>query len=133
MKGHPPHRYLLYSSSVKKSDGLRGTAITLGVFALLLIAVGIVASVFGEDGSDLLSASGMLFGGRTPLSGLLIRTGALLGAVSLVLPSVRKPSTWTLLVAAAGLALVLFRPALIWVALAVWVVWLILNRQHRPT
>jgi hypothetical protein len=70
-------------------------------------------------------------GGGSPTGGVLIRTGAVLGAIALVLPSIRKPSLPTLLVAGTGLVLVLVRPGLVWAALIGWVAWVLLSRQRR--
>jgi hypothetical protein len=100
---------------------LRGTAIAMGVIALLLIGVGAALLALGDGASS--DAS----------SGVLIRAGAVIGAVALVLPSIRKPSFATLLVAGAGLILVLARPGLIWAALVGWVGWLWLSRQRSAS
>ena len=67
---------------------------------------------------------------NSPAVGVLIRVAGILLAVSLVLPSLRKPSMTTLLVAGGGLLLVLLRPALIWVALIGWVGWMVFGRQR---
>jgi hypothetical protein len=64
---------------------------------------------------------------------VLIRAGAVLGAVALVLPGIRRPSLPTLLVAGAGLVLVLARPGLVWAALIGWVAWALLSRQRRTS
>jgi hypothetical protein len=88
------------------------------VIALLLIGAGLARIVFEEGTTSDMRA------------GVLIRVGAIIGAVALVLPSIRKPSVSTILVAAAGLILVLARPGLIWAALIGWVLWLWLGRQR---
>lgn len=85
---------------------------------MLLIGAGVAILVWGAGSPP------------DPRSGILIRTGAILGAVALVLPSIRKPSISTILVAGAGLILVLARPGLIWAALIGWVVWVWLGRQR---
>jgi hypothetical protein len=64
----------------------------------------------------------------TPTVGVLIRVAGVLLAVSLVLPSFRKPSLVAILIASAGLILVLARPGLIWVALLGWVGWVVFGR-----
>ena len=98
---------------------MRGTALTLGLIgvALALVAIVIVAWGSADFGS--------------PTVGVLIRVAGILLAVSLVLPSIRKPSILALLVAGAGLILVLARPGLIWVALVGWVGWVVFGRQTR--
>ena len=106
---------------VNNGNGLRGTAITLGVVAAVVIGVGLALLIFGEEASG------------NPMGGLLVRSGAVLGAVALVLPSVRKPSLTTVVIASAGVILVFLRPALIWVALAVWLGWLIWGRQRSTS
>lgn len=65
--------------------------------------------------------------------GLLIRVGAVLGSLALVLPTLRKPSLPTLLVAGLGLVLVLARPGLVWAALLGWAVFVLLGRQRRTS
>jgi predicted branched-subunit amino acid permease len=70
-------------------------------------------------------------GEGSPTGGVLIRAGAVLGAIALVLPSIRKPSLPAVLVAGAGLVLVLVRPGLVWAALIGWVAWVLLSRQRR--
>jgi len=67
----------------------------------------------------------------TPTVGVLIRVAGILLAVSLVLPSLRKPSITTLVIAGAGLFLILLRPGLIWVALLGWMGWVVFGRQSR--
>jgi hypothetical protein len=88
------------------------------VIALSLIAAGLALIAF-EEGTT-----------SDTRAGVLIRVGAIIGAVALVLPSIRKPSVSTILVAAVGLILVLARPGLIWAALIGWVLWLWLGRQR---
>jgi hypothetical protein len=91
----------------------------MGVVGLLVIAVGVIL-VLVRDADD----------GST-LGGLIIRAGAVLGAMALVLPTIRKPSLSTLIVAGLGLVLVLARPGLVWAALVGWAVWVLLGRQRR--
>ena len=67
---------------------------------------------------------------NSPTAGVLIRVGAILLAVSLVLPAVKKPSTLMTVVVGAGLLAVLFRPGLIWAGLVGLVLWLFLGRQR---
>ncbi len=67
---------------------------------------------------------------NSPTAGVLIRVGAILLAVSLVLPVVKKPSTIMTVVVGAGLLIVLLRPGLIWAALIVWLLWLGLGGQR---
>jgi hypothetical protein len=95
------------------------TAILLGVIAAVLIGAGIAVALLGDSG----------FG--SPAAGVLLRTGAVLGAVALVVPVVKQPSTMSVVVAGGGLILVLIRPALIWVALLVWIGWLVTRRQRN--
>ena len=93
----------------------------MGVVGLLVIGVGVVL-VLVQDGDD-----------RGNLGGLIIRVGAVLGAIALVLPTIRKPSIPTLIVAGLGLVLVLARPGLVWAALVGWAVWMLLGRQRRTS
>jgi hypothetical protein len=97
---------------------MRATAMTMGVIGLTFIVIGAIIALNSDQGVS------------TPSSGILIRTGAVLGAVALVIPSFRKPSPFTLIIAAAGLILVLARPGLIWVALVGWLIWLVPGRQR---
>jgi hypothetical protein len=90
----------------------------MGVIALLLIGAGLAMIVF-EEGTT-----------SDTRAGVLIRVGAIIGAVALVVPSIRRPPVSTILVAAVGLILVLARPGLIWAALIGWVLWLWLGRQR---
>jgi hypothetical protein len=53
--------------------------------------------------------------------------------VALVLPSIRKPSIPTLIVAGLGLVLVLARPGLVWAALIGWAVWVLLGPQRSTS
>ncbi|MGC2240555.1 MAG: hypothetical protein WA726_06920 [Acidimicrobiia bacterium] len=98
---------------------LRSTAITLGVIGVVLMGVGLVLIVSGGDGSS--DATG----------GLAVRSGAVIGAIALVLPSIRKPKISTVVVAGAGAILALARPGLAWAALLGWVLWVGLGRQRR--
>ena len=91
---------------------------TIGVIALVLIGIGAVIAFTSDRGVT------------TPSAGILIRSGAVLVALALALPSIRKPSVSSLVVAAAGLILALVRPGLIWVALAGWLVWIVFGRQR---
>lgn len=91
----------------------------MGVVGLLVIGVGVVLV---QDAQD-----------RGNLGGLIIRVGAVLGAIALVLPTIRKPSIPTLIVAGLGLVLVLARPGLVWAALVGWAVWMLLGRQRRTS
>ena len=93
----------------------------MGIVGLLVIGVGVVL-VLVQDADD-----------RSNLGGLVIRVGAVLGAIALVLPTIRKPTLPTLIVAGLGLVLVLARPALVWVALAGWALWVLLGRQRRTS
>jgi hypothetical protein len=108
-------------NAVAQETPLRNTAIAVGVVGLIVIGVGLAVILFqdADDGSN--------------LGGLLIRVGAVLGAVALVLPSIRKPSLPTLFVAGLGLALVLARPGLVWAALIGWAVWVLLGRQRNTS
>ena len=108
-------------NDVAEGNPLKSTAIAIGVIGLVVIAVG-VTLVLVQDPDD----------GST-LGGLIIRVGAVLGAVALVLPSIRKPSLPTLIVAGLGLILVLARPGLVWAALIGWAVWVLLGRQRRTS
>jgi len=104
-----------------EGNPLKSTAITLGAVGLLLIGGGLAMLMLAppDEGST---------GG-----GLLIRAGALVGAVALVLPTIRKPSLSTVLVASGGFLLVMARPALVWAALIGWSVWAILGYQRRTS
>lgn len=96
---------------------MRSSAITIGLIGLIAIAAGILLALVGEVGT------------RGPTAGILIRAGAVLGAIALVLPSVKRPSFANVAVAGAGLILVLIRPSLIWVALIGWLGWLIFRQR----
>lgn len=100
------------------SSPLRGTALTLGVIGVIGALTGMVL-VFTGSG-DVVS----------PTAGVLIRVGAILLAVSLVLPVVKKPSLAMSVAVGAGLLIVLMRPGLIWVAIIAWAGWLTLGRQR---
>lgn len=101
------------------SSELRGTAIALGLIAVLMMAVGLVLILSSDIGTT--DATG----------GLAVRSGAVIGAIALVLPTIRKPRISTILVAGAGLLLALARPGLVWAALLGWVLWFGLGRQRR--
>ncbi len=111
----------MYAPRVAEGNPLQSTALTLGVIAIATIGGGAAVILLGDP--DQGSTAG----------GLLIRVGALLGAVALVLPTIRRPSLSTLLLAGAGLILVLARPALVWAALLAWSLWVILGRQRRTS
>jgi drug/metabolite transporter (DMT)-like permease len=91
------------------------------VIGVAAMVVGLIALVLADPGEG------------SPTGGVLIRAGAVLGAVALVLPGIRRPSLPTLLVAGAGLVLVLIRPGLVWAALIGWVAWALLSRQRRTS
>jgi hypothetical protein len=106
---------------VAEGNPLKGTAIALGVLGLLAIVIGLVAILLADPGEG------------SPTGGVLIRAGAVLGAIALVLPGIRKPSLPALLVVGGGLVLVLIRPGLVWAALIGWVAWALLSRQRRTS
>jgi Na+-transporting NADH:ubiquinone oxidoreductase subunit NqrB len=103
---------------VAQKNQLKSTAVVMGAVGLVVIGMGLAILLFDDQGRG------------SNLGGLLIRVGAVLGAVALVLPSIRKPSISTLVVAGLGLVLVLARPALVWAALIGWAVWVLLGRQR---
>ncbi len=107
-----------YSADVANPNPLRGTALTLGVTGTIAAVAGMLIVFTGSD--DL----------NSPTAGVLIRVGAILLAVSLVLPAVKKPSTVMTVLVSAGLLVVLIRPGLIWAGLVGWVFWLVLGRQR---
>lgn len=109
------------NGSVTEGNPLRGTAIAIGVVGVVGMVAGLIMILLADPGE------------ASPTGGVLIRTGAVLGAVALILPSIRKPSLPTLLVAGVGLALVLARPGLVWAALIGWVAWALLSRQRRTS
>ncbi len=117
-----PHlcRYLInpYSAVVANPSPLRGTALALGVMGAIAAVIGMLIVFTGTD--DL----------NSPTAGVLIRVGAILLAVSLVLPAVKKPSATMTVVVGFGLLVVLIRPGLIWAGLIAWVLWLALGRQR---
>lgn len=84
----------------------------------------VVATVMVVWGSSDLSS---------PAVGVLIRVAGILLAISLVLPTLRKPSITTLLLAGAGLVLVMLRPGLIWAALLGWVGWVFYIRRAKTS
>ncbi|HSK07855.1 MAG TPA: hypothetical protein VK990_10070 [Acidimicrobiia bacterium] len=102
-----------------EGNPLKGTAIALGAVAILMIGAGLAMTLPATAG------------GQGAEGSLLIRTGALVGAVALVLPTIRRPSLPTVLVALVGLALVMARPGLVWAALIGWSIWVIMSRQRR--
>lgn len=67
---------------------------------------------------------------NSPTAGILIRVGAILLAISLVLPVVKKPSLGTSVIVGTGLVVVLVRPGLIWAGLVALVIWLAIGRQR---
>jgi hypothetical protein len=102
-----------------ESNPLKGTAIALGAVGILMIGAGLAMALVADVGQQSLEGS------------LLIRAGAMVGAVALVLPTIRKPSLPTVLVSLAGLVLVMARPGLVWAALIGWSIWAIMSRQRR--
>jgi hypothetical protein len=106
---------------VGQKNQLRSTAIVMGAVGLVVIGMGLAMLLFNDPGRG------------SNLGGLLIRVGAVLGAVALILPSIRKPSIPTLIVAGLGLVLVLARPGLVWAALIGWAVWVLLGRQRSTS
>lgn len=98
---------------------LRNTAIALGAIGAGAALAGIVTA---------LTPNATL---TTPIVGVSIRVGAILLAISLALPSVRRPSAPALALVSAGLVLVMIRPGLIWAAVIGWVLWRVLRRQER--
>ena len=102
-----------------EGNPLKGTAIALGAVGIVMIGAGLATTLLADPGQE--SAG----------SGLLIRAGALVGAVALVLPTIRKPSLPTVLVSLVGLVLVMARPGLVWAALIGWSIWVIMGRQRR--
>lgn len=119
----PAHRagWARQNGLVAEGNPLKGTAIVIGVLGVLGMVAGLIVFLLADPGE------------ASPTAGVLVRSGALLGAVALVLPGIRKPSLVTLLIAGAGLVLVLARPALVWAALIGWVAWALLSRQRRTS
>lgn len=101
------------------SSELGRIALILGVIGVGLVVAGIVIGLTAQSGMS------------DPAAGVALRTGALLGAVALVLPSIRKPSLPVLLGSAVVVALVFIRPGLIWVAVTAGVAWWLSGRQRR--
>ena len=101
------------------NNELRSTAITLGVIGLVVISIGVGVAILSDQGLS------------EPGAGILIRVGAVLGAISLILRSLRRPSIATIAIVSVGTILVLARPGLAWVALIGWVGWFIAVRQSR--
>ena len=100
---------------------LTSAAVTLGTIGVLMIGTGFAITFLSDP---------------DPANGgvaLLVRVGALLAAIALVLPTVRRPSLPTILVAGAGLLAVLARPGLVWAALIGWSLWVLLGRQRRTS
>jgi hypothetical protein len=108
-----------YRANVTTNNELRSTAITLGVIGLAVISIGVWIAIFGDQGLS------------EPGAGILIRVGAVLGAVALILRSLRRPSIATIAIVSIGTILVLARPGLVWVALIGWVGWFIAVRQSK--
>jgi hypothetical protein len=108
-----------YAWPMAEGNPLKGTAIALGAVGILMIGAGLAVALLADAGQQ--SAEGSL----------LIRAGALVGAVALVLPTIRKPSMPTVLVSVVGLVLVMARPGLVWAALIGWSIWVIMSRQRR--
>lgn len=99
-------------------NSLRGTALVLGVIGFTMASAALLLVLFGFE--DL----------RGPAVGVLARVGAILLAVSLVLPSISKPSMTVVVVTGAALVLILLRPGLIWAGLIGWWAWVLLGRQR---
>lgn len=83
------------------------TRLALGFIALGMLIAGGAVMVWGSD---------------SPTGGVLVRVGAILGAVWLVAPSFRRPGLASLIGLAAG-TLVLIRPRLVWVVVVAALVW----------
>lgn len=94
-------------------------AITLGTIGIAGVLAGAFLALTGQEGIT------------SPLAGVLIRTGAILTALGLVLPSIRKPSMTVLVLTGAGVLLVLARPALVWLALGGWLLAVVMSRQRK--
>lgn len=105
-------------SAVPEPNPLRGTALILGVVGIAMASAALLLVLFGVE--DL----------RGPTVGVLARVAAILLAVSLVLPTIRKPNTSMLIVVGLGLVLILLRPGLIWAGLIGWWSWVLLGRQR---
>ena len=110
-----------YAGLMAEGNPLKGTAIALGAVGILMIGAGLAVALFADAGRQSTEGS------------LLIRAGALVGAVALVLPTIRKPSLPTVLVSLVGLALVMARPGLVWAALIGWSIWVIRRSQRRTS
>lgn len=105
--------------AMAEGSPLKSMAVALGVVGLLMIGAGLATVLLADPDQGSTAGS------------LLIRAGALVGAVALVLPTIRRPSLSTIVVAGVGLILVMARPGLVWAALIGWSVWVILARQRR--
>lgn len=97
---------------------LRGTALTIGLVGLAAVITAVILILFRDATLS------------SPEVGLLVRVGAILLAISLVLPGFRRPSLGAMIGVSAALVLILMRPALIWAGLIGWVAWMILGRQR---
>lgn len=97
---------------------LRGTALTLGVIGIAMASLALLLVFFGVE--DL----------QGPTVGVLARVGAILLAVSLVLPTISKPSVTMVVITGVALILILLRPGLIWAGLIGWWLWVLLGRQR---
>ena len=106
---------------VAEGNRLKGTAIALGAIGIVAMVAGLVAILLVDPRE------------ASPTGGVLVRVGAVLGALALVLPGLRKPSLSTALIAGAGLVLVMARPGLVWAALIGWAAWVLLSRQRRTS
>ncbi len=89
------------------------------MIGLAVISIGVWIAIFGDQGLS------------EPGAGILIRVGAVLGAIALILRSLRRPSIATIAIVPVGTVLVLARPGLVWVALIGWVGWFIAVRQSK--
>lgn len=97
---------------------LRGTALTIGLVGLGAVVTAVILILFRDETLS------------SPEVGLLVRVGAVLLAISLVLPGFRRPSLGVMIGVAAALVLILMRPALIWAGLIGWLAWILLDRQR---
>ena len=100
---------------------LAGTALGLGLIGAGMALLAIALMLFGSEELN------------SPVVGVLIRVGAVLLALSFVLTTISKPSPRVMVVAGISLALVLVRPALIWVAVVGWLGWAVYRRIQSRT
>ncbi len=92
----------------------RSTGITLGVIAAVVIVGGVVAL-----------AAGRLIGN------VLIRAGAVAGAVALVMPSLGRMKRGSLWLLGGAVAIALIRPGLIWVTLLIFLAVVVTKGRSR--